>query len=98
MSIVPMATAVTARLLVREHRGPEFVGVEVIPGVVDKRVRSGFQQTRNEALAHQCSLSVAAVGVEAVTDDRLAVTHDVGHYGDQTQRHLAEVDIGVADR
>ena len=42
------------------------------------------------------ALRVAAVGVEAVADDRAAVAHDVGDERDDGGGHLAEVDIGVA--
>jgi hypothetical protein len=59
--------------------------------------RIGFQDARDEALAHQAALAVAAIRVEAVADDRLAVADHVGDHGHQAQRHLAEVDVGVAD-
>jgi hypothetical protein len=88
---------VAAGLLVGEHRGPDLVRVEVGAGVVDQDVGLGLQDARDEALAHQHALAVAAVGVEAVADHRLAVAHHVGHHGHQAQRHLAEVDVGIAD-
>src|SRR5262249_10038375 len=40
----------------------------------------------------------AAVGVEAVADNPFAVTFYVGDDRDQARRHLAEIDVGVADR
>ena len=86
-----------ARLFVGEHAVPDLVRIEIGAGVVDQRGRIGFQDARDEALAHQHALAVAAVRVEAVADDRLAVADDVGDDGHQAQRHLAEIDVGVAD-
>jgi len=65
---------------------------------VHERSGIGFEDARNEALAHQLALAVAAVRIEAVAHHRLAVADHIGDDGDQTQRHLAEVDIRVADR
>ena len=92
------ALAVAARLLVGEHRVPDLVRVEVVAAWRPPASRGvGFQQARDEALAHQLALAVAAVGVEAVADHRLAVADHVGDDGHEAQRHLAEVDVGVAD-
>nr|GEU28409.1 hypothetical protein [Tanacetum cinerariifolium] len=91
------ALAVAARLFVGEHAVPDLVRIEVGAGVVDQAGGIGFQDARNEPLAHQRALAVAAVGVEAVADYRLAVADDVGHHGDQAQCHFAEIDVGVAD-
>src|SRR5690606_13581171 len=57
----------------------------------------GLQHTRHKAFAHQVALAVAAVGVEAVADDRFAVADDVGDDGHKAQCHLREIDVGVAD-
>jgi hypothetical protein len=74
------------------------VRIEVVAGIVDERGGIGFENARNETLAHQLALAVAAVGIEAVTHDRLSVTDDIRHNGDETQRHLAEVNVGIPDR
>ncbi|MGX1015227.1 hypothetical protein AB7M69_009584 [Bradyrhizobium japonicum] len=87
-----------ARLLVGHHRGPDLVGVETVSGRIQQRLRIGLQDARGKALADQAALPVAAVGVEAVSDDALAVADDVSDDGDEARRHLGEVDIGVADR
>src|SRR3546814_16399240 len=50
-----------------------------------------------ETLAHQASLAVAAVGVEAEADHGPAVAHDVRDHRDDRTGHLAEIDIGVGD-
>lgn len=89
--------AVTTRLFVREHGVPDLVRVQVLAAVVDQRVGVGLHHARDEALAHELALTVAAVGVEAVADHRFAVADHVGDHGHQAQRHLAEVDVGVAD-
>src|SRR5581483_11368736 len=92
------ALAVTARLLVRHHRGPYLVGIEIVAGIVEQRFRLGLHQARREALADQPALPVAAVGIEAVADHALAVALGVGDDGYQAGRHLGEIDIGVAYR
>ena len=51
-----------------------------------------------QPLAHQRALAVAAIGIEAVADHRLAVAHHVGHHRDDRTGHLREVDVGVGDR
>ena len=43
------------------------------------------------------ALRVTAVGIETVADDAPAVALDVGDDGDHARRHLAEIDVGVAD-
>ena len=43
-------------------------------------------------------MSVATIGIEAVADHRLTVANHVGDDGDEAQRHLAEVDVGVTNR
>jgi hypothetical protein len=91
------ALAVAAGLLVDHHARPDLVRVEVLAGLVDERRGLGLEQARQEALANQPALAVAAVRVEAVADDRLAVANHVGDHGHQAQRHLGEVDVGVAD-
>jgi hypothetical protein len=91
------AFVVAAGLFVAHQRGPDRVRVAVVALAVEQAGGRGFEHARNEALAHQRALAVAAVGVEAVADDGLVVAHDVGDDGHQAQRHLREVDVGVAD-
>ena len=100
MSIVPIATE-------RSPWPPGFSLVNIVfqilcgsrlsPLSSTSDAGVGFQDARDEALAHQLALAVAAVGVEAVADHRLAVADHVGDDGHEAQRHLAEVDVGVAD-
>ena len=91
------ALAMPTGLLVGEHGGPDLVGVQVLAAGVHQRFGIGFHDARDESLAHQLALTVAAVGVEAVADHRLAIANHVGDDGHQAQGHLAEVDVGVAD-
>ena len=102
MSIVPTATERSPwppGFSLRHHRGPDRGR-----GRGCRRWRragsagSASRMRGGEALADQAALAVAAVGVEAVADDRLAVAHDVGDHGDEARGHLAEIDVGVADR
>ena len=90
--------AVSSRLLVGEHRRPDAVRIEVVARVVQQRVRIGLAQAGQEALGEQPLLRVAAVGVEAVPDDRRAVADDVGDHRHDADGHLREVDVRVADR
>src|SRR5215212_336558 len=91
------ALAVPAGLLVRHHGRPDLGRVDVVAGVVHQALGVRFEDAVAEALADQPALAVAAVGVEAVADDRPAVAHHVGDHGHEARRHLAEIDIGVAD-
>jgi hypothetical protein len=72
--------------------------MDVVARVVEQALRVGLEDAVAEALADQPALPVAAVGVEAVADDRLSIAHHVGDHGHKARRHLAEVDVGVADR
>jgi len=71
--------------------------VEIVAAGVAQALRRRIEETRDEALPQQTALAVAAVGGEAVADDLLAVAHDVGEHGDDTDGHLGEIDIGVGD-
>jgi hypothetical protein len=88
---------VAARLLIDEHAVPDLVRVQVLARDVQQRVGLGGKHARDESFAHQRALAVAAIGIEAVADHGLAIANHVSDYGHQAQRHLAEVDIGVAD-
>src|SRR5215212_1226162 len=92
------ALAVAARFLVRHQHRPDFIRVEVFAAFVEQSLRVGFHQAWREPFSDQPTLSVTAVRVEAVTDDRLALAHDIGDDGNKARRHLCEIDIGVADR
>jgi hypothetical protein len=52
---------------------PDPVRIEVRSALVDERLRRGLEHARDEPLAHQRALAVAAVRVEAVAHDALAV-------------------------
>ena len=43
------------------------------------------------------ALAVASIGIESVADHEAAVTHDIGDDRDQTESHLAEIDVGIAN-
>ena len=86
-----------ARLFVGHHRRPDFMGIEIVAGVVEQALGSGFENAVLETLANQTALTVATVGVEAVADHATAVLDDIGDHGDQAQRHFREIDVGVAD-
>ena len=47
------ALAMPAGLLVAHQRGPDAVGIEVVAGIVQQRLRLGLQEARSEALADQ---------------------------------------------
>jgi aminoglycoside phosphotransferase (APT) family kinase protein len=99
--MVPMSTErfpVAARLLVRKHRGPHLVGIEVVAARVEKRRRIGRHHRRDEALAHQRALPVPAVGFESLAHHAPAFANHVGHDRDEARAHLAEVDMSIADR
>jgi hypothetical protein len=89
--------AMAAGLFVGHHRGTDFVRVKVVSGLVQQAVGGRFQDARNEALAHQVALAVAAVGVEAVANDGATLTHHVGHHRHQAEVHFGKVDVGVAN-
>ena len=91
------ALAVTSGLLVGHHAGPNLGRVEVVTALVEQALGLGLEQARAEAFADQRSLSVASIGVEAVADDWLAIADHVGDDRDQAQRHLGEIDVGVAN-
>ena len=90
------ALAVAARLLVGHHGGPALGGIEQA-FAVEQRVGLGLLEARDEPFAQKSLLGIAAVGVEAVADHRLALDLEVGLDRHDARRHLAEVDIGVGD-
>ena len=89
--------AVAAGLLVGHEGLPDRERIEVVVGLVDERLGLGRQDARDEPLAQDAALRVAAVGGEAVADHRLAVAHHVGLDRDQADGHGRERDEGVAD-
>ena len=58
----------------------------------------GLEESRQDAAAQDLARGVAAVGVEPVAHDRLAVDHDVAHQREDRAVHRREVDEGVAHR
>src|SRR5450631_1080615 len=91
------ALAMAAGLFVGEHARPDAMRVEVVAALGPERGGIGLEDARDEALAHEHALPVAAVGIESVSDDPGAIANDVGDDGDQAQRLLAEIDVRVAD-
>ena len=81
------------------HQGfPDGERIEVIVLMIDQSFRVGFGDPRQKAIAHQRALTVATVGVEAVTDDRFAVANHVRNDRDDRAGHLRKVDVGIGDR
>jgi hypothetical protein len=91
------ALAVPARLLVAHHDVPRPPRVQVA-GLVEQCFRSGVEQTRQHPTPEDLPGAVAAVGVEPVAHDRLAVAHHVADDRHDRAVHRAEVDPRVADR
>jgi hypothetical protein len=90
--------AMAAGLFVAHHRAPDLVGVEVVTGRIKQRCGIGFEDARREPLPDQAALAVSSIGVETVADHRFAVALEVGDDGDEAGGHLAEIDVGIADR
>ncbi len=90
--------AVAAGLFILHHRRPDPVRIEIGAGIIHEAFRRRFQNTIPEAFADKAALAITAIGVEAVANHAPPVSHDIGDDGHQARRHLAEVDIGVADR
>jgi len=90
------ALAMAARLLVGHHHGPAFRRLDQA-ALVDQRFGPCRGEARDEALAHQALRRVAPVGIEAEPHHR-RVAAEIGRDGDDARRHLAEIDVGVADR
>ena len=85
-----------AGLLVTHHGFPDFMRTKNA-SIIEQCVRLGLQRAWNEPLTHQGTLTIAPIRIEAITNNRLAVADDVGHDGDQTQRHLGKIDVRVTD-
>jgi hypothetical protein len=64
--------AVAAWLLVGHEGLPDGDGIEVVVLLVDERFRIRRLDARYETLTQDAALRIAAVGGEAVADDRLA--------------------------
>ena len=92
------ALAMAARLLVAHHRVPDGSGIEIVVRAVDQAGRVGGAQPRQEALAQQRALRIAAVRVEAESHHRAPVAHHVGDQRHHRAGHLREIDDGVGDR
>ena len=90
------ALTMATGLLIAHHGFPDLVGAKDASSV-KQCVRFCLQRAWNEPLTHQCTLTIAPIRIEAITNNRLAVADDVGHDGDQTQRHLGKIDVRVTD-
>ena len=91
------ALAMAAGLLVAQEHVPNRERIQVVVLPVDEPGGIGLHQPGDEALAQEAALGVAAVGVEAIANDRPAAPDHVGDHGHDRAVHLREVDIGVAD-
>jgi len=87
----------TARLFIAHHAVPDLERIQVVAARVAQTGRVSLQHTRPKALADQAALSIAAIRVEAITDHRPAIAHNVGDHRHQAERHLREIDEGVTD-
>jgi hypothetical protein len=99
MSMVPTATerSPSSRLFVLHQGLPDAVGIEILFGIGKERLGGRLKQAGSEALADESALAVAAVGVEAVADDRGAVANDVCDDCYERAGHLGEIDVRVGD-
>ncbi len=89
--------AVTAGLLVAHHHVGDRDRVDQAGvGVEELRLRIRVEPGQQPP-GEQLGLGVAAVGVEAVADNRLTVDDGVAGDRHHRHRHLGEVDDGVAD-
>ena len=67
-------------------------------GVVEQGGGFGLTQARGKALADEPTLAVAAIRVESVAYDRLAVADHVGDHGYHRAGHFRKIDVGVGNR
>ena len=78
------------RFFVGHHAGPDFGGIEIVVFLVDQHFWLGLENPRAESLPDEATLTVAAIGVEAVTDDRYAVPDNVGDHGHHRTGHFRQ--------
>src|SRR5262249_60202817 len=70
--------AVAAWLFIHHHPIPDLRRIEIGSIRLEERARLSFQKARDESLAQEATLSVPAVGVEAVADHSPALAPDFG--------------------
>ncbi len=80
------------------HAGENFRGIEIAAACVQKRVRVGGENARNEPRPHLRAAGVTAGGIEGEAADRLAVAHDVGDHGDHRRRHFGKIEARIGER
>src|SRR5579859_673517 len=91
------ALAMAARFLVGHQHIPYPERIKVLAAIVKQRVRFGRFQAWNKTLAQQAAWGVASVGIKPKSDYGLAISDDVRNQRDNADRHLAEIDISIAD-
>src|SRR5215469_6424062 len=77
--------------------GPNAMRIEVFACLVEQRLDSGSPETRKEAVAQEPARRVPTIRMEAISYNGLAVPHGVGYQRQDAHRHLAKVDVGVAN-
>ncbi|MNH30554.1 hypothetical protein D3C79_908550 [compost metagenome] len=65
--------------------------------MIDESIWVSFRDTRQEAITHQCALTIATVGVEAVADDRFTVANYIRDDSDNRAGHFRKIDVGIGD-
>src|SRR6267154_2571256 len=87
----------SSRFLVSHDRVPDSHRIQVFAAFVDQRFRICGFKPRNKAIAKQPAGRVSAVRIESETDHRPALTHHIRDQRKDTNGHLAEINVGVAN-
>src|SRR6266446_4038414 len=87
----------SSRFLIAHDRVPDSHGIQVFAAFVDQRFRICRFEPRNKAIAQQTAGRVSAVRIESETDHRLALANHIRDERENTHRHLAEINVGVAN-
>ncbi len=86
-----------ARFLVAHKRIPNARGLEIVSGIIEQRSRVRSLQTRDKTIAQKSAGRITAIGIKTETNDGLAVANHIGYQCEDADRHLAEIDEGVAN-
>ncbi|MNB92947.1 hypothetical protein D3C76_846780 [compost metagenome] len=87
----------TTWLFVSHQSLPDGKRIQVVVLVVDESIWISFRDTRQEAITHQCTLTVATVGVEAVADYWFTIANHIRDDSDNRAGHFGKIDIGVGN-
>src|SRR6266852_7405667 len=87
----------SSRLLVPHDRVPDSHRIQVFAAFVDQRFRICGFKPRNDAIAQRPAGCVSAVRIESEADHRLALANHIRDQRENTHRHLAEINVGVAN-